>query len=340
MTKKKSTLVIGTTHKVKRLLYYWVTEVVPIQTEINLFLQDKPIVELEIVEYEDLSGNIIKNVATYTIDENASWSDGVDITSHDYKFWLMVRKHPLVPVYIREPWRNATLTIISDKKFEITFEPAYLFIEGNAPLAAPAHLMKDSWEKWISEVDELKDQQDATTLWEDWLDKFTSIKSPPPVTNGTFIVKDWNSETITLTRRKDISNQTKEDESIEYISNVIYRFFKSIDEMLMCAKNDEIDIFIAPEPLEDLTSSFNLELIDTYNWEHIDINMFGSVESVRKLELDNPLIRRALFLSINRKKIVKELYSNFGEVSNSFIHKDSILYNPVNDKLDCADFNK
>lgn len=330
MTRNNS-LRIGTTKSPHRILDYWASyPPTNIQIEINSFLQRISIKDMEIFYEENEKNEVVRNTVTYNIYPDAKWSDGKNLTSRDYEFWLRIKKNPKVPLFIREPWNNANFKYLSEKSFQLTFEPAYLFVEKTAPLAAPLHKLNDSWVKTEKLI---QDSNDSTTIryfWEEWLNSFTLPDCEDIVSNGLFQIHSWEEDNIVLTRNEKNQNNTTKEKDYNSINTIEYKFYKNIEQMQALINQDELDVISAPDLTVDILryissdkkNDFKVEMDSTYAWEHIDLNLFPNSNS----NLLNKSIRQALLYSIDKKRIMKDLYNGEGDTSDSFVHWSSELF--------------
>ncbi len=114
---------------------------------------------------------------TFTIRDDASWQDGVPVTSADVVYTVNVLKDPSYTGPLGSSWREVNVTAIDDKtvRFELT-TPIGGFLQAATVGLLPAHLL---------------DEAPIETLADDPF-------SLQPVGSGPFVLTSWNAGSASL----------------------------------------------------------------------------------------------------------------------------------------------
>ncbi len=352
---RQNNVIIGTSQEPPTIQDYWATNNLAISTEINGFLTDGllnkndagelipdiavSVPSLKNGDYKIVKqGNkIVSNSVTYTLNPNAKWSDGKPITTADFQFWLDVQNDPRVPVPTREPYNSATITKVSDKKFTITYKPAYLFADITTPGYAPAHVMQAKWNAFKTATAKLDAKTQAKAIndqWQQFLAQYTTANSLPPVSSGAFKLTQWRpGSSMTMVRNTNYWLKPPGDVK-NYAQQVIYRFIPDTNTLRVNVLSGQVDalatVGISFDQAVELQKSqgnrFKTFFVPSGTWEHIDLNKFSSVQKVKDLGLDDKRVRQALLYALNRESLVQQLYQGKQPVSNSFVNTLSELY--------------
>lgn len=347
-----NSLIVGTSQEPPNIYDPWVTNNLAITSEINNWMgaaltgldnDGKLFADMATTVptvanggykvVKDASGKVIRNSLTYTIRPDAKWSDGSQITTADFEFWLMVQNDERVPVPDRYPFENAKITRgANNKTFTITFDPPYLFAEqAGAPGVAPSAAMKSAWDAFNAATKGQKPSDAVNEQWIKFLNQFTTSNNLPKVVAGPFKPTAWRpGNSLTLTRNTNYWRKPSGGES-KYVQTVTYRFIPNTNTLKVNVLSGQVDAlatvglsFDQAIDLQRGQRKFTTYFVPGSVWEHIDINTRG--QKAKDLGLDDANIRQALLYAIDRPSLVKALFQGKQPVSNVFINPLATVY--------------
>ena len=219
---------------------------------------------------------------TYTIHEDATWSDGEPITADDFVFTY--------ETLMDEQWAEQITSqagyediedyeIEDDKTVTFTYEQPYAAWRLLFDNVLPAHVLEG---------------EDFETVMNDEL---------PDVGSGPFLFEEWTEgQQLTLVRN---DNYWGDDVALD---EIVMRYVPDTTTLTQQMRGGEIDMY-DPQPQIELVEQLD-EVSDRVEyevglgpvWEHIDFNTL--VEG-----LDQEFVRQAIAMGINRDVIVETLIS-------------------------------
>lgn len=347
-----NSLVVGTSQEPPNILDYWATNNLAISSEINGYMGAAlvnfdndgdlfPEIATGVPTLanggykvvKNAAGDVVRNSVTYTIRPDAKWSDGKRITIADFQFWLKVQNDERVPVPDRDPWENAKITAVDNDTFTITYEPPYLFADQTSPGLAPAHVMSAAFNAFDAATKNQKDAKAVNEQWTKFIGQFTTSRNLPKVVAGPFRPTAWRpGNSLTMTRNPNYWRKPQGGED-KYVQTVTYRFIPNTNTLKVNVLSGQIDavssVGLTFDQALDLQRSarnkFNVYFVPGAVWEHIDVNTRS--QKAKDLDLDDPRMRQALLLSIDRDALVKALFQGKQPVSNNFVNPLSKVYN-------------
>jgi peptide/nickel transport system substrate-binding protein len=252
---------------------------------------------------------------TYTIRDDAEWSDGTPITVDDFIFtfetWMDEEAAWADQIVGRTGYELITdYEADGEKTITFTFSEPYapwrlLF---NGPGILPAHVLEG---------------EDFTTVLNDEL---------PDVSGGPFIFESWDRGTQLRLVRND--NYWDGDVAIE---EVVMRYVPDTTTLTQQMRGGEINMY-DPQPqieligqLEEVSDRIDFEVGLGAVWEHIDFNTLVD-------GLDRDFVRQAIALGINRQQIVDTLVAPVEPeavvLQQPFWLTNSEFYEPTFDQWD------
>jgi len=251
---------------------------------------------------------------TFYLRNDVLWSDGTPLTVEDIIFSLDVYADPEVQSRLYGMFEDyytndenhldieKTFIKKSDYELQINFKP------GSSPdLFDVVHpvIPKHIYEKY--------DRKDLATADENYA----------PVTNGLFILKEWNrNQSITFGIN---NNSFLYDE--KNISELVFKIIPDYNSRLIQLKRNEIDFMelISTEDVSDLEAMDNLIIetiegreYDYIGWNNIDPEKYIKSGKVSPNKLfGNREIRIALTHAINRKEILEEYLYKYGTLAST-----------------------
>ena len=247
---------------------------------------------------------------TYTIRDDASWSDGTPITAADLVFTLGLydasapHAHQVVS---RAGYELITdHEVVDDKTVTFTFSEPYAPWRSLFANVLPAHVLEG---------------EDFLTFLNDGL---------PPVSGGPFVFDSWDRGTqLRLVANPDYwGGEVGVDE-------LVFRYVPDSATLQQQLAGGELDV-ADPQPQLDLVeqlerSADRLDYATAFGpvWEHIDFNT--AVDG-----LDRPFVRQAIAMGIDRERIVDTLVRQVAPdaevLDNPFWMANSDNYQPTYDR--------
>ncbi len=217
---------------------------------------------------------------TYTLKEEAEWSDGTPITARDVQFTWERRVDPDVEVANRTGYDLVSETeIVDDKTITFTFEEVYapwrtMFATLDAVIL-PAHILEG---------------EDLNEVWRDEI----------PIASGPFQFEEWDRGVdMTLVRNE---NYWGEPASLD---RIVFRFLEDSSTQVQQLRGGEVDV-LAPQPQVDLVEQIDeiddvvLNAVSGATWEHMNIQAGNP-------ELEPVFVRQAIAKGIDRAALVDAL---------------------------------
>jgi peptide/nickel transport system substrate-binding protein len=249
---------------------------------------------------------------TYTILDDADWSDGTPITVDDmiFTFELYDEDAP----HADQMTTRAGYELITD--FEVDGEKTITF-NFEEPYAA--------WQLLFSEIlpAHVLDGEDFETVMNDSL---------PDVSGGPFVFESWDQGTqLTMVRNDAFWG---DDVALEQL---VMRYVPDTTTLTQQMRGGEIDVY-DPQPqieliqqLEEVSDRIEFEVGLGAVWEHIDFNTLVP-------GLDKDYVRQAIALGINRQQIVETLVTPVDPdaevLQQPFWMTNSEFYEPTYDQWD------
>jgi peptide/nickel transport system substrate-binding protein len=227
---------------------------------------------------------------SYTIRNNARWSDGVPVTGKDFRFTWQTAMNPKYKEHI-DPlgWEDIRSVTGNGKKVTITFKRNYAAWRDLFSYVLPQHALQGA---------------DMLTVWNDCI--CNPKKGNAPIGDGPFLLTRFDRGSgVTLTRnpRAWFGKRAKLD-------SIVFRFITNTNSEIQAIRSGEVDA-IYPQPqlaLADLRSQAGLRVVSHVGlqYEHIEIAQGAKGNPLAKQKW----LRQALMLSVNRAAAAKALYGN------------------------------
>ena len=280
-----------------------------------------------------------------TLKSGLKWSDGVVFSTDDVKFYYDVGKAKAMPVGNPDYWERVKLTVKDKLNFTVTFEPAYYYDTIGSPIGyAPAHIMKEEWAKTEAAAKSLDPDKDAEKLNELYRGFFLKFSTPQYLNTGrmpsmgAFKFSRWvPNSTLDLVRNPNFAI-VPQGGADKYVQKVSYRFIQNTNSLLVAIMGGGIDVTSSVALTFDqgrskqLTSRapgrFDIWFVPGAIWEHIDVNKFASVQTVKDLGLDDVRTRQAILYALNREGLVKAFFDGLQPVAHTWIAPVNALFNP------------
>jgi peptide/nickel transport system substrate-binding protein len=249
---------------------------------------------------------------TYTIRDDAQWSDGTPITVDDFLYTLSIYDEDASwadQVTSRTGYELITdHEVDGDKTITFNFSEPYAAWQLLFSSVYPAHVLEG---------------EDFETVMNDEL---------PDVSGGPYIFESWDRGT----QLRLVRNENYWDGDVA-LDELVFRYVPDTTTLTQQMRGGEIDMF-APQPQIELITQLD-EVADrvTYEvglgpvWEHIDFNTLVP-------GLDKDYVRQAIALGINRQQIVDTLVNPVDPeaevLQNPFWMTNQEFYEPTFDQWD------
>lgn len=213
---------------------------------------------------------------TYTIRDDATWSDGEPVGAADFEFTWETIIDPKFKAASRDGYDKITNSeIIDPKTIRFTFDEPFVPYRDLFNFVLPAH------------------ELEGENLNQVWDDEIT-------VSSGPFELEQWKKgQFVTVVRNDGYRGEGP------FLDEIVFRFPTDPGAQIQLFRSREADV-LYPQPqidlVEQLTSfgDASLEARAGAVWEHIDFNLERPL-------LQEPFVRQAIAHGIDRRAIVDRL---------------------------------
>ena len=267
------------------------------------FREHPPTFKPQIAESYEWSDD--HKVLTFHLRKDAVWSDGVPITAEDVRWTWQAQVHPDVAWDGVDSKRTITdVEVVDSKTVRFHFSRVYAtqLLNANEGVILPKH----AWEKLPF------DQWRRNT---DWFRENL-------VSSGPFTVESWEPQQQVVLKRND----RYFEKGLPYLDRVVMRIVANQAAGLSQMLGGEIDFLpqIGVSDVQRVKSNTQLELLD--HW----FNIFVAIGWNNEHPLFNdPEVRRAMTLGIDRNTIVETLWGPYGTVASSPVLSQVWAHNPA-----------
>jgi len=287
-------------------------------------------------------------IFTFGIREGVKWSDGIEITTDDVKFWwndyiLNKELTPSVPLWLAPGGTPAKFEVVDKYTFKLTFAQAYgsflvrigSYWFGNAweVFFMPYHWLKDYHVNY-AKPEELKAKLKEANLQDNqWALLFTktigggTLYYGPRGTIGLptmrpWVLKERPSPGVSIFERNPYYFAVDEaGNQLPYIDTVRNEVVTDSNGVLMKAMTGELDLIAeaavgADMPLlKENESKGNYKALPLHAYAEIWIFLnYGNKDREWAKIAQNPKFRLALSTAMNRKEFVKAVYNNLAAI--------------------------
>jgi peptide/nickel transport system substrate-binding protein len=225
---------------------------------------------------------------TYTIREEAEWSDGEPITAEDMEFTLDTYMNKKWSVVSRAGYdKIEDVEITGDKTIKFTFSEPYAGWRDLFYRILPKHALE------------------GENFNKVWTNGIINPKTGEGIASGPFMYEDENSykpgQSLTMVRN---DNYWKGAPNLD---EIVFRFgLEETSSEIQALRGEEVHA-IYPQPQLELTPllnnpDFGVETNAGTTWEHIDFNYAHPL-------LGEEFVRKAIAFGIDREAIVQRLFS-------------------------------
>lgn len=273
----------------------------------------------DLVSYEKTSDDPL--TIKYTINPEAKWSDGTDITTADAVLAWATQNANLKNAKGKQLFDSVSADLgdtvpkgpegdPEGKEFTVTFKNPDPDWQIQSWMGAPAHVVAKqggmSTTEFVEAVraDDAKAITKAAEFWNTgWTTKPGTLPDPELIpSSGPYKLKSWSAgQSVTLEANENYYGTPAATKTLT---------FRFVDDgaMVQALQNKDLDV-IAPQPtvdtlaqLEALGDAVNIQKGDTLTWEHLDFNFRDKAAFKDSVEL-----RQAFAMCVPREDIVNNL---------------------------------
>lgn len=293
----------------------------------------------DIVISRNPDGSFVQQEVTWTIRNDATWSDGTPITTDDVLFTFEVQTNPLIPV--SSSAFSSTISEIKkngDKTFTIVYNKPNLFSTspgGKIGLArfydiAPKHVWEPIFRAAVSAAEADPDNaSDIITAQFIGADPATAAQGPV-VTSGAFVMDQWQPTQFMRAVRNDnfVLGPAKLDTvQVQFIvdqntllANIINGTLDASDDIGLAG--------LDPAELEAQSNGlYNVKVTPSGFIEHLNVNLHPECQDAQDLLLGDKRTRQALIQAINREELHQIVFPG-SVISTSFVVAGDIGFLP------------
>lgn len=265
-------------------------------------------------------GSFARQENTWTLNEDAKWSDGTDITSDDVLFTFEVQTNALIPVSSTAFSGTVEEIIrVSDKTFTIVYNKANLFSTspgGKIGLArfydiAPKHVWEPIFTAAVAAA-----EADSTNTIDIITAQFigadpSTAAGGPAVSSGAFKFDEWQPTQFLRGVRNDnfVFGPAKLD-------SVQVQFIVDQNTLLANIINGTIDASddiglagLDPEELRAQSGgAFEVKVTPSGFIEHLNVNLHPECQDAQDLLLGDKRTRQALIQAIDRATLAPTVF--------------------------------
>ncbi len=247
---------------------------------------------------------------TFTIRDDAKWTDGEDITAEDvaWTFNTMMTDEAAATANGNFVENFKTVEATDDNTVEITLEkPQATMLALDVPIL-PKH------------------------IWEDVADfaEFNNDEEFPIVGSGPFILTDYEvNQSITLEPNPDFWRGAPK------FDQLVFRYYNDSDAQVEALKKGEVTFVagLTPAQADSLRSEPNITVNQAKGkrFQAITLNPGATTQSGQPFgdgnpALQDPVVRKALVQTIDREAIYDVAYGGYGEANGGYIPSRYSIY--------------
>ncbi len=274
----------------------------------------------------------------FKLKQGLKWSDGQPLTADDVVFsYNQLYFNPNIPtstkdvLKIGQSQKLPKVTKLNDLEIEFTLaEPFAPFFSSIGQSILPAHILRKTVEK--------KDRDGNLLFLSTW-----TTDTPPEdfVVNSAYKIKEYvNSQRLIFEANPYYWKKTENGDTLPYIKEVVWQIVESQDTFLLQFRSGSLDsIAVSPEYFSLLKKEEKRGNFTIYNGGAAYGNIFitfnlnqGSrdgkpfVKSYKSKWFNDVKFRQAVAYTIDRQRIINNIYRGLGEPQNSPISIQAPFY--------------
>ena len=249
---------------------------------------------------------------TFTLKDELVWHDGKPISSDDVIFTITMVKDSVLKSPKRASWEGVSVEKINDRVIRFTLEQPYSpFLENTVLGILPKHIWGD------------------VTPEQFGFAKFNI----EPIGSGAYKIKRIQKDTSGIPKFYKLEPFKHFSLGEPYISHLQIRFYANEEALLNSLSKKEIGAVnaITPQKARELRER-GLRVL-TYNLPRV----FGVfLNQNQNTIFTNRIVRKALDVSLDRKKIVREILFAYGTELHGPLPPGSLGYMPIEMEIESA----
>ncbi len=302
-------------------------------------VQENPItaeIEPRLAESWEISEDQLR--ITFTLRPNLQWSDGEPLTVDDVVFtYNQLYLNEAIPTNVRDGLRVGpekilpTVTKRDDRRVEFSVPEPFAPFLGNMSLPImPAHALADTVEQ--------TDQDGQPLFLSTW-----GIDTPPQdlVVNGPYrLARYVTSQRLVFEPNPYYWRQDEQGEPLPYIQQIVWQIVESTDTALLQFRSGSLDrLGVSPEffsllKREEARGRFTIyNGGPAYGTSFISFNLNRGrragkplVDPVKSRWFNDVRFRQAVAYSLDRQRMIDNIFRGLGEPQNSSISVQSPFY--------------
>jgi peptide/nickel transport system substrate-binding protein len=292
-----------------------------------------------------------KKQITFTLRPNLKWSDGVPLTTDDVAFTFNeVYFNETIPTDTRDILKIGkkrqlpTVKKIDDSRIEFTTpEPFAPFLRSLGVSILPAHTLRPTIDK--------KNKQGKPLFLSTW---GANTNPKELVSNGMFMLDSYTpGERLVFKKNPYYWRKDAQGKQQPYIDKVVWQIVESTDTMLVQFRSGGLDSFgVSPDFFSLLKKEEQIGGYKIYNGGAATGTTFMSfnlnqgerdgkplVDPIKSRWFNNVKFRQAIAYSINRQRMINNIYRGLGAPQDSPISVPSPYYLSREQGLPSYDYN-
>ncbi len=243
---------------------------------------------------------------TFTLKNNISFQDGKPVTADDVIFTINEIKDPIIKSPEKINWDGVTVEKVDEKTIKFTLKQPYASFLDNTTLGIlPMYL-------WSNSPIEINDHNIS------------------PVGSGPYQVTKVNKQSNGVINSLELKSFNKFVLGVPYIGNITFNFYPNGSDLISALSNGDISqaSSITPKNAEDLKSK-NYVIKSS-----VLPRVFGLFFNQNKNQIfTDKNLKEAINLAIDKDKIVNDVLSGYGMVTDNPIPSSLVVYENSNGNI-------
>jgi len=270
---------------------------------------DRSLVKMIYSNIYDIADSITVSSDTKTWDirlkNGINWQDGQKLTSDDVIFTIqeIQNKDSNSPLY--NNWAGVSVNRVSELELTLSIATPYVFFGDNLKnlYILPKHIF-------------------AGIPPANWRLSDYNLK---PVGSGPYLFNSYKQLQNGFITEYNLKSWNNYFGQKPLINNFHFEFFNDKNSIIGSFNDAQIDGFggISPSEISEIVRPYNLFQYRTTGYYAIFLNQ------TKNQALNDPTVREALSLAIDRDDIVKSVMNGFAKIENGPIPEDAAYYSPV-----------
>jgi peptide/nickel transport system substrate-binding protein len=235
---------------------------------------------------------------TYTLVDNAQWSDGEDLTSADVKFTFDLIKDLELSAFYDQIKYMSSVTVDGDYEVTVVYSTTVGTVLSDMVLVPilPEHV-------WTGMT----------------VDEILVATNEPPVGSGAFNFVSWTkTSSVVVDSNKDYWD------TAPYVDRVVFQYYSNSEAMITALQNGEIDIIPKELPatsLAVLNQDTDIKVTTNTDLYYREISINCDVDGGGNPTLQDVNVRRALSMATDRQMLCDLVHLGYAEPGTTIVQK-------------------